>query len=307
MNLNPFNQTKLYGLDIFFEELKSLADNERLPTKILFTGYKGCGKCTLALHLINYILSKNEEFKYNILNNQIDENNKSYKLILNSSSPNFYYINLKKDKKTIDVNQIRELINFCNKSSFNNLPRFILIDNSEFLNLNSSNALLKILEEPNEGIFFILINNSKNILPTIKSRCLNYRINLSNDQTLNIVNNLINDDIFKFVDKDLLNYYFSAGDILNIYNFSIEYKLDFSEMNISNLIQIIIKDKIYKKDTQLKELIWNFIEIFFSKKGYSLNNYKNYLDHINLVENTKKFNLDIDSVFVKLQTNYTNE
>ena len=307
MNLNPFNQTKLYGLDIFFEELKSLADNERLPTKILFTGYKGCGKCTLALHLINYILSKNEEFKYNILNNQIDENNKSYKLILNSSSPNFYYINLKKDKKTIDVNQIRELINFCNKSSFNNLPRFILIDNSEFLNLNSSNALLKILEEPNEGIFFILINNSKNILPTIKSRCLNYRINLSNDQTLNIVNNLINDDIFKFVDKDLLNYYFSAGDILNIYNFSIEYKLDFSEMNISNLIQIIIKDKIYKKDTQLKDLIWNFIEIFFSKKGYSLNNYKNYLDHINLVENTKKFNLDIDSVFVKLQTNYTNE
>ena len=307
MNLNPFNQTKLYGLDIFFEELKSLADNERLPTKILFTGYKGSGKCTLALHLINYILSKNEEFKYDILNNQIDENNKSYKLILNSSSPNFYYINLKKDKKSIDVNQIRELINFCNKSSFNNLPRFILIDNSEFLNLNSSNALLKILEEPNEGIFFILINNSKNILPTIKSRCLNYRINLSNDQTLNIVNNLINDDIFKFVDKDLLNYYFSAGDILNIYNFSIEYKLDFSEMNISNLIQIIIKDKIYKKDTQLKELIWNFIEIFFSKKGYSLNNYKNYLDHINLVENTKKFNLDIDSVFVKLQTNYTNE
>ena len=144
-------------------------------------------------------------------------------------------------------------------------------------------------------------------MPTIKSRCLNYRINLSNDQTLNIVNNLINDDIFKFVDKDLLNYYFSAGDILNIYNFSIEYKLDFSEMNISNLIQIIIKDKIYKKDTQLKELIWNFIEIFFSKKGYSLNNYKNYLDHINLLENTKKFNLDIDSVFVKLQTNYTNE
>ena len=307
MNLNPFNQTKLYGLNIFFEELKSLADNERLPTKILFTGYKGCGKCTLALHLINYILSKNEEFKYDILNNQIDENNKSYKLILNSSSPNFYYINLKKDKKSIDVNQIRELINFCNKSSFNNLPRFILIDNSEFLNLNSSNALLKILEEPNEGIFFILINNSKNILPTIKSRCLNYRINLSNDQTLNIVNNLINDDIFKFVDKDLLNYYFSAGDILNIYNFSIEYKLDFSDMNISNLIQIIIKDKIYKKDTQLKDLIWNFIEIFFSKKGYSLNNYKNYLDHINLVENTKKFNLDIDSVFVKLQTNYTNE
>ena len=75
------------------------------------------------------------------------------KLILNNSSPNFYLINLKKIKNQYDVNQIRELINFCNKSSFNNLPRFILIDNIEFLNLNSSNALLKILEEPPENVF----------------------------------------------------------------------------------------------------------------------------------------------------------
>ena len=37
----------------------------------------------------------------------------------------------------------------------------MLIDNIETLNINSINALLKILEEPNENINFILISNNK--------------------------------------------------------------------------------------------------------------------------------------------------
>jgi DNA polymerase-3 subunit delta' len=78
-------------------------------------------------------------------------------------------------KKSIDINQIRNLILNLNKSSFNTKPRLVLIDNIELLNINSVNALLKIVEEPNENIYFILINNKK-ILPTLKSRCLNYNI-----------------------------------------------------------------------------------------------------------------------------------
>ena len=35
------------------------------------------------------------------------------------------------------------MITYTNKSSFNNMPRFILIDNIENLNKNSVNALLK--------------------------------------------------------------------------------------------------------------------------------------------------------------------
>ena len=52
-----------------------------------------------------------------------------------------------------------------NKSSFNTKPRLVLIDNIELLNINSVNALLKIVEEPNDNIYFILINNNKKILP----------------------------------------------------------------------------------------------------------------------------------------------
>ena len=67
------------------------------------------------------------------------------------------------------------MINYANKSAFNNKERIILIDNAENLNLNSSNALLKIIEEPNDNVFFILIfDNNKKILETVKSRCLKF-------------------------------------------------------------------------------------------------------------------------------------
>ena len=59
-------------------------------------------------------------------------------------------------------------------------PRFVLIDNIEFLNKNSINALLKIVEEPKKNLFFILIhNNQTKILPTLISRCLTFNINLN--------------------------------------------------------------------------------------------------------------------------------
>ena len=86
-----------------------------------------------------------------------------------------------------------------NKSSFNNKKRFVLIDNIELLNLSSINALLKILEEPNENINFILINNNRRLLPTLKSRCLNFKVFLTKDQSIRIVNQLINDDIINVI------------------------------------------------------------------------------------------------------------
>ena len=63
-----------------------------MPTKILLSGKKGLGKSTLAYHIINYILSVEEEFKYDSSNFIINENNRSFKLLQNNSHPNFYLI-----------------------------------------------------------------------------------------------------------------------------------------------------------------------------------------------------------------------
>ena len=62
MNLIPKNQLKLYGLNDYIDNLISLYQNNLLPNKILLSGSKGIGKCTLSYHFINYVFSKNEDF-----------------------------------------------------------------------------------------------------------------------------------------------------------------------------------------------------------------------------------------------------
>ena len=100
---DPIKQTKLFGLSNYFNELKYLFDNNRLPNKILLSGQKGSGKFTLSLHLINYILSKNEEYSYDDQNFQINEKNRSFKLVKNNTSPNFYLIELKKKERILKL------------------------------------------------------------------------------------------------------------------------------------------------------------------------------------------------------------
>ena len=148
MTLKPITQTNLYGLNNYLMEFIKLYQNKKLPNKILLNGEEGLGKSTLAYHLINYVLSKNEEFEYDLNNFQINLENKSFKLMINGSNPNFTLIDTLNEKNNTDVNQIRDLISKLYKSSFNEKERFILVDNVENLNLNSANALLKILEEP---------------------------------------------------------------------------------------------------------------------------------------------------------------
>ena len=158
MEFKPSENTKLYGMSHFFDEIAKLYSRKKMPTKILLSGKKGVGKSTLAYHIINSILSSNEEFGYDTNNLTINEKNRSFKLLQNNTHPNFYLIDLLNDKKNIDVAQIREMIIYTNKSSFNNMAKFILIDNIENLNKNSVNALLKVIEEPNDNVFFTIVN-----------------------------------------------------------------------------------------------------------------------------------------------------
>ena len=158
-------------------------------------------------------MSENEDQKYDLSNFEINSNSSTFKTILNGSNSNLIIIDINSDKKLIDINQIRDLIRNLNKSSFNNKTRFVLIDNIEFLNTNSINALLKVLEEPNHNVHFILINNNKRVLPTLLSRCINYKIHLTNKECLQISNQLLSDSLENSINKDLISYYFTPGDI----------------------------------------------------------------------------------------------
>jgi len=303
MNLEPSNQINLYSLENYLIELSKLFVNKKFPNKILFSGQKGIGKSTLSYHLINYILSNDEEFGYDLNSFKINPENKSFKLMQNKSHPNFILIDVNNEKKNIDINQIRNLILSLNKSSFNNKPRFVLIDNIELLNVNAVNALLKVVEEPNYNINFILINNNKKILPTLKSRCLNFKIQLTSEESKSVINKILNLDHSNLINKDLINNYNTPGEILRLINFANYNNINLNDFSLDQLIKKIIFEKNYKKDNFIKQLIYSLIEVYF-RKNISLTNIKllnTYNYFLKKINETKLFNLDEETLFMEFE------
>ena len=50
---------QLFSYNELFNDFVNLDLLNKLPSKILLTGNEGTGKCTFALHFINYLFSKN--------------------------------------------------------------------------------------------------------------------------------------------------------------------------------------------------------------------------------------------------------
>ena len=310
-NLLPNNQKKLYGYNNEFTELVKLYKNKKLPSKIFLTGPKGIGKSTIAYHLINYIFSNKEEYKYDLNNLEINYLNKSHKLILNNTHPNFHHVDIMEDKKIIEISQIRQMINYSTKSTFNNNERIILIDNVENLNLNSVNALLKIVEEPNENTLFILIfDSNKNILNTLKSRCLKFNLYLSFPQSVEITNKILNSNILDSISKDLLHYYNTPGDFINLINFANSLNLNLKEFDLKKFLIHLIDAGYYKNNTFIKNNIYKYIELYLLKlmKGSTSKSKISilYNESIKKIANMKKYNLDQESIFIDLKTKLFN-
>ncbi len=307
-DLSPSNQKKIFGLDKYMLELINLYKSKIYPNKLLLSGHKGIGKSTLAYHFINYVLSIDEKQKYDINNFLINLESPTFKTILNKTNINLISIDVNSDKKSIDISQIRELITNLNKSSFNNKPRFILIDNIELLNTNSINALLKILEEPNDNINFILINNNKKVLSTLLSRCINYKINLTHNECLEISNYLLEENLENLINNDLINYYFTPGTIYNLIKFAKKYKYDLKKIHLTKLLKILIKENHYKKDHSMKHIFHNLLEFYFRKLNTTFSNriYERYVYFVKKISTSRKFNLDEEIIYLEFEEEFLN-
>ena len=169
----PNRQERLFSYDQYFKLFTKLYKNNLLPNKILLTGQSGLGKSTFAYHFINSILSDKENYSYDFTNFAINPLNKSFRLIYQQYHSNFYLIENINDKHTIDIKQVKNMISFANKTSYEKKIKFILIDNAEYLNLSSVNALLKIVEEPPSNTFIIFIHNSSTkLIETLKLKII---------------------------------------------------------------------------------------------------------------------------------------
>jgi DNA polymerase-3 subunit delta' len=77
-----------------------------------------------------------------------------------------------KQAKEIKIGQVRALGEFLVVGGHRGGRRVVVIDPADAMNVESSNALLKTLEEPGDGLVFLLVSGRPEaIAPTIRSRC----------------------------------------------------------------------------------------------------------------------------------------
>ena len=308
------NQLRLFGFEDYFNFFIKLYEKKELPNSILLSGPKGLGKSTFAYHIINYLLSNNEKKKYSVKDFVIDETNLSYKLLSTNVHPNFFLIENNLLEKDIKIEQIRNLLKFLNKSTYTRNLKIIMIDNAENLNLESSNALLKALEEPQNNTFFFIIHNSASkILDTVKSRCTEFKFVLTTSEKKNIFANIIKQYKNEFVINEIIeNYYFDTPGNLVKYLLALDKaNISITENKLKCIYHFIEKYK-NEKNPETLSFLSLFIEKFYNE--LCLNNNKNLNSYffnqskiLKQIDEMRRFNLDEKNIFIWIKDILQNE
>ena len=307
--------TKVIGFDQEFDSILNQLFDNKLSNSLLLTGNKGIGK--------NYFISQliEEYIKKKVVSEQI---NHHLSLLKNNSHPNIIIVKKQIDEKTkklknfIIIDQIRKINQFSLETSLiENIPKFILIDSADDMNINASNALLKILEEPKLNTYFFLISHQpSSLLPTIKSRCL--KINLSNhnydnfSSIIKISNPDIDEETKKFLyditngSPGLINEY-EFDEILNIFERLINLIVDKDPFSESNNDTIKFLSALDNEKLKVFISFIKFILITINKIKLGINITKNYLSKSILKIETISDNLSIDLIQRKLDYLIINE
>ena len=305
--LNPFYTNKLFGLANELNDLINLQKVNKFPKALLLSGKKGSGKFTLVNHFLNYTFDKNY---YNLTEQTIDEKSLVFQNIISGSFQNIIYLRNDNVKKT-KIEDIRNLKSLLYKSTLNDEPRFIIIDDVELLQPSSSNALLKIIEEPTSKNFFILIDNkSKDLLETISSRCIKNNIFINQETKNMVIKSIIKDNkLDNILDFDN-NSELTPGAFLTYNNICVENKIS---MDQDYLIKIDTLLKLYKKK---KDIVAINLSIFLTDQHFyklSINQNEKvsvYNDvKINIIKNINNFviyNLNLSSVLNSIENKFLN-
>jgi len=176
------NLNKIYPWQVqIWQQLNQ--SSQRMPHALLLHGRAGIGKYDFARSFSQALLcsNKNEHGlaceKCSSCSWFNDNSHPDFRLLSpeQETDSEEEVVSTKKTKKKtqISVAQIRELSSFLSLTSHrSNGLRIVLIHPAEALNIASANALLKMLEEPAEGVVFILVAHQlQRLLPTIISRC----------------------------------------------------------------------------------------------------------------------------------------
>ncbi|QNM14936.1 ATPase [Fusobacterium hominis] len=152
----------------------------------------------------------------------------------------------------ITVDQVRSLGYVSSSSSYEGSRKIFIIKDISKMKKEAGNALLKIIEEPNNGSFFILLNTNLNILPTIKSRSIIVKIKKRSAEELGV---------------DKFTYDFFRGnneDIKKFKELNIDLQKGYSYMDIGKAI----KHYSDNEDLESKINIYKGLRDFVNNRNY---------------------------------------
>lgn len=138
LKYRPLKLDMLVGQDVNKEILKKLVEEDKLFNAMIFYGRSGCGKTTTARILVNE------------LNAQAVE--------IDAASNN-------------GVDDARNIKDIASKLALTGQKKIIIIDEAHMLSRQAWNALLKVIEEPNDKTHFIFCTTEYSAIPaTIRGR-----------------------------------------------------------------------------------------------------------------------------------------
>ena len=119
---------------------------------------------------------------------------------------------------------------------------------------------------------------------------------------------LLDNNLYQLINKDLINYYATPGNIYNLMKFANINKYNFKNFNVGEFLKVIIKNNHYKKNDLIKYLIFDFIEFYFRKidLAYPSKIYEKYSYFLKRIADTKRFNLDEESLFLEFEEKMLN-
>ena len=195
----------IQGQESALNLLTEIYTKKRIPNALLFSGTEGIGKFFSAIQFLKLLNSQSDSTSLKKITNLsepyikyiiplprgknetnsdtptsklsqdvLDEVNQQIKL--KSENP-YHKIDIRK-ANNIKINSIRE-INKIVSLNFDEIAyRGIILSDAHKMTTEAQNAFLKNLEEPPEGIIYILITDNPDLLlTTIKSRC--WEVNFS--------------------------------------------------------------------------------------------------------------------------------
>ncbi|WP_374546749.1 DNA polymerase III subunit delta' [Rhodoblastus sp.] len=178
---HPRDTFALFGQQRAERELLGAYRAGRLPQAWIVGGPQGVGKATLAWRMARFLAAHPDPTAPAVQRAESLAVDPGHAAARKLSALSFGDLALlrrewvektKKHATRITVDDVRHAIHLFEQAAGEGGWRMAIIDSADDLNMNSANALLKLIEEPPPRSLFLLVaHHPGRILPTIRSRC----------------------------------------------------------------------------------------------------------------------------------------